>query len=243
MNDTIQILIRMAMKTLAGYLVAHALAPNAATADQVTNGLGATILLFISYGWSHWHLDSAASGSGAPPAAPTGKTPVTALIVLGILLLAGTAPAAMNLPATQVPTLSYNVPNATFNVLTVNSLTVRSNSVFTGLSTNVIAANITTTNLTVLGKFNFGGTNNVFDYRAGQLLITTSSTGVNFTNIHFSTPFPPGTTYIVTWSAENSGETSQSLFVPQTQTTNGFNFVVLTNTVSPTVHWLALPAK
>lgn len=88
MKDTLQILIRLGVKALAGYLVAHALADDA-TATKLANFAGAGVLALIGFGWSKLHL-AFAKGQGQAQPIPV-KTVAVAFALLTCLGFSGCA--------------------------------------------------------------------------------------------------------------------------------------------------------
>ena len=112
MNDSIQILIRTAMKVLAGWLVSKALADQA-TADQVGNGLGAGLLVLFSFIWSKRHLTAAADAPKTPPSTGT-KLPIALMLALCCLSLpfAGCQSTSSRIAYTTVATPAITVQQA-----------------------------------------------------------------------------------------------------------------------------------
>lgn len=95
MKDTFQIIIRAGMKTFAGWLVAKAFADQT-TADTITNGVGAGLLIIASLVWSHIHLFRVSNPLPSPKA--------LGLLLCG-LLLAGTAGCATALQSDKIITV------------------------------------------------------------------------------------------------------------------------------------------
>jgi len=79
------------MKSLAGFLVAKALADQS-NADQITNGVGAGLLIVFSLIWSQVHLWTVSNRLQSPKDAgtsqPSGTPPVASLIAFTLLSLA-----------------------------------------------------------------------------------------------------------------------------------------------------------